>query len=40
MRDTDLKIVNTLNIAANELTEHVGVKVLQIGKMLIGITSG
>ena len=36
----DLEFVRTLAMAADQLTKHVGVKVLDIGKALMGMTSG
>ena len=35
-----LEFVRTLSMAADQLTKHVGVKVLDIGKNLMGMTSG
>ena len=35
-----LEFVRTLSMAADQLTKHVGVKVLDIGKKLMGMTSG
>ena len=40
MGEIDLKFVRTLSMAADQLTKHVGVKVLEIGKGLMGMTSG
>ena len=36
----DFEFVRNLAMAANQLTKHVGVKVLEIGKELMGMTSG
>ena len=38
--EMDLEFVRTLAMAADQLTKHVGVKVLDIGKALMGMTSG
>ena len=38
--EMDLKFVRTLAMAADQLTKHVGVKVLEVGKALMGMTSG
>ena len=35
-----LEFVKTLSMTANQLTKHAGVKVLDIGKELMGMTSG
>ena len=35
-----LEFVRTLAIAADQLTKHVGLKVLEIRKELMGMTSG
>ena len=35
-----LEFVRTLSMAADQLTKHVGLKVLDIGKKLMGMTSG
>ena len=36
----DLEFVGTLAMAVDQLTKHVGVKVLEIGKELMLMTSG
>ena len=36
----DMEIVRTLSMASDQLTKHVGVKVLDIGKVLTGFTIG
>ena len=36
----NLKFVRTLAMAADQLTKHVGVKVLEIGKEFMGMTRG
>ena len=36
----NLEFVRTLAMAADQLTKHVGVRVLEIGKELMGMTSG
>ena len=36
----NLEFVRTLAMAADQLTKHVRVKVLEIGKVLMGMTSG
>ena len=38
--ETNLEFVRTLAMAANQLTKHVGVKVLEIGKGVMSISSG
>ena len=38
--EMDLEFVRTLAMVADQLTKHVGVKVLEIGKSLMGMTSG
>ena len=40
MGEVNLEYVRTLAMAADQLTKHVGVKVLEIGKALRGMTSG
>ena len=40
MSEMDLEFVRTPAMATDELTKHVGVKVFDIGKMLMGMTSG
>ena len=35
-----LEFVRTLSMAGDQLTKHVGVKVLDIGKKLMGMTGG
>ena len=40
MGEKDRKIVKKLSMAAEQLTKHVGVKVLDIGMFLMGMTSG
>ena len=36
----NLEFVQTLSVAVDQLTKHVGVKVLEVGKELMGVTSG
>ena len=36
----NLEFVRTLAMAADQLTKHVGVRVLEIGKELMGMTNG
>ena len=40
MGEVKLEFVRTLAMAADQLTKHVGVKVLEIGNNLMGMTSG
>ena len=40
MGEIDPEFVRTLSMAADLLTKHVGMKVLDIGKFFIGMTSG
>ena len=40
MGEVKLEFLRTLAMAADQLTKHVGVKVLEKGKYLMGMTSG
>ena len=40
MGEVKLEFVRTFAMAADQLTKNVGVKVLEIGKDLMGMTSG
>ena len=39
-RTKNLEFVRTLSMATNQLTKHIGMKVLDFGKFLMGMTSG
>ena len=39
-KEFNFEFVRTLSMAANQLTKHVGVKILGVGKTLMGMCSG
>ena len=39
-KEFNFEFVRILSMAANQLTKHVGVKILEVGKTLMGMCSG